>query len=243
MANSLKDQTPALLPCIYSQTLFEGLSQESISELARASRIRRVAKGSCLFFQSDTCTAVYLVCKGSIAIQLENPDGRELIINEMFPGECFGELSVLTGEPYSTTAEAVVESEVLAIARTAFVKVLKQEPVLMLRLLEIIARRLQASSRREEALAFQDAQQRLARLLLALDVSTSAKGYLHLSQEELAQRAGLTRQTVADILGRWRRKGWLLTGRGNIMLLNRQELGLISKNQEKSPNFDVMSSR
>ena len=105
--------------------------------------------------------------------------------------------------------------------------VLEQEPCLALRLLEITAHRLQNSSRREEALAFHDAQQRLARQLLHLDQLASDKGYLSLSQEELAQRAGLTRQTVATILGRWRRRGWLLTGRGHIMLLNRRELNLL----------------
>ncbi|MFN2160389.1 MAG: helix-turn-helix domain-containing protein, partial [Anaerolineales bacterium] len=57
-----------------------------------------------------------------------------------------------------------------------------------------------------------------------LDIENAEKGYMTLSQEDLAQRTGLTRQTVAKILGRWRRAGWLLTGRNRIMLLNREAL-------------------
>ena len=210
------DGTEALLRFLCSQPLFEGISQPSLSTLARTSRFKRVPKGTFLFFQTDPASAVYLVRRGAIAIRLEDPDGRELIINEMGPGDCLGELSPLTGQPRSTSAEAILDSQVLLIPRETFLFVLEQEPAFALRLLEITAQRLQDSSRREEALAFHDAEQRLAGLLLTLDAAASEKGYLSLSHEELAQRSGLTRQTVSAILGRWRRRGWLLTGRGHI---------------------------
>ena len=66
---------------------------------------------------------------------------------------------------------------------------------------------------------------RLARILLKLELQTDApSGYITISQQGLAQRTGLTRQTVAKILGRWRRAGWLITGRGRIVLLNQKAL-------------------
>jgi CRP-like cAMP-binding protein len=217
----------AVLRFLCGQSLFEGITPASLIALARASRFKKVPKGTFLFFQADPGKAVYVVRRGAIAIRLEDPDGRELIINEMSPGDCLGELSALTGQPRSTSAEAILDSEVLLIPPDVFLLVLKQEPQFALRLLEITARRLQDSSRREEALAFHDAEQRLAGLLLAVDAATRAMGYVRLSHEELARRAGLTRQTVSTILGRWRRRGWLLTGRGHIVLLNRRELNLL----------------
>jgi CRP-like cAMP-binding protein len=222
------DESAAVLRFLCSQPLFEGISRASLAALARSSRFKKVPRGTFLFFQADPANAAYVVRRGAIAIRLEDPDGRELIINEMSPGDCLGELSILTGQPRSTSAEAIVDSEVLLIPRDVFRLVLEQEPPFALRLLEITARRLQDSSRREEALAFHDAEQRLAGLLLALDAAASEKGYLSVSHEELAQRTGLTRQTVSAILGRWRRRGWLLTGRGNIVLLNRRELNLLT---------------
>jgi CRP-like cAMP-binding protein len=78
-------------------------------------------------------------------------------------------------------------------------------------------------------LAFWDAQARLARILLQLEKQETEKGYVTISQEELAQRTGLTRQTAAKILGRWRRAGWLITGRGHILLLKHAELSKLEK--------------
>ncbi len=218
----------AVLLFLRSLPLFEEVSQASLAAVARASRLVVVPKDSFIFFQSDPADAVYLVWRGVVAIQLENPEGQELVINEMIPGECFGELGTVTGEPRSASAQAIVDSAVLQIPGTIFQTVLGREPSLALRLLEVTAHRLQNSSKREEALAFHDAQQRLARQLLQLDQLASDQGYLTISQEELAQRTGLTRQTVTTVLGRWRRSGWLLTGRGHIMLLNRQELNLLA---------------
>jgi len=213
-----------IIQFLRSHPIFERLSESSLEEISHASYIKRIPKGAYLFFQFDPAVAFYLVWQGMIASQLENMDGRELVINEMKAGDCLGELGLLTDQPHSTSAVALTDSVILVVPRSTFLSMLKQEPVLALRLLEITAQRLQDSSRREEALAFHDAAQRLARLLLGLDATASEKGYLSLSQEELAQRAGLTRQTVAAILGRWRRSGWLLTGRGHIVVLNRREL-------------------
>jgi CRP-like cAMP-binding protein len=222
----------AILEFLSSLPLFEGVSQAQLEVLAKASRFRQAPKDTFLFFQTDSPNAVYLVRQGAIAIQLDNPDGRELVINEMLPGDCFGELGILTGLPRSATAKAIADSEVLVIPQSIFHEMLEQEPSLALRLLEITARRLQNSSKREESLAFHDAQQRLARQLLHLDELAAGKGYLYLSQEELAQRAGLTRQTAATILGRWRDRGWLLTGRGYIVLLDRRELARLTQSPD-----------
>jgi CRP/FNR family transcriptional regulator len=227
MMDTQPDGTDSVLRFVRSQPLFEGISPASLTRLVTTSRFKKVAKGSFVFFQTDPATAVYVVRRGAIAIQLEDPDGRELIINEMNPGDCLGELSPLTGQPRSTSAEAILDSEVLVIPRDTFLFVLEQEPVFARRLLAITAQRLQDSSRREEALAFHDAEQRLAGLLLMLDAAAIETGYLSLSHEELAQRSGLTRPTVSATLGRWRRRGWLLTGRGHIVLLNRPELKLL----------------
>jgi CRP/FNR family transcriptional regulator, cyclic AMP receptor protein len=218
----MKEQT--ILQVLSNQPLFCGVSQASLEELSRASRIKKTPKGSFIFFQSDAATAVYLVIKGAVTVHLENLEGRELVINEVGPGDCFGELGAFTGQPHSASAEACEDSEILTIGRQVFLGVLKKEHALALNILARTAQRLQDSSRREEALAFQDAQQRLAGLLLALDRQNQEKGYIRLSHEDLARRTGLTRQTTSTVLGRWRRNGWLLTGRGNIVLLNRGEL-------------------
>jgi CRP-like cAMP-binding protein len=216
----------AIVAFLASLPLFAGLGRARLLALAGECGIRQLPRGAFLFFQGDPADALYAVRSGSFALLLSGPDGRELVINEMRPGECFGELGLLTGLPRSTGAmeRAARGGEVLVIPRRAFLALLDEEPSLARRVLDTMARRLQDSSEREGALAFLDAQARLARVLLELDEIEAERGYITISQEELAQRTGLTRQTVAKALGRWRRRGWLITGRGHIMLLNRDEL-------------------
>jgi CRP/FNR family cyclic AMP-dependent transcriptional regulator len=223
------DEEPGTTPVgdlLAGLPLFEGLNRTRLDALAQACYLKRVPRGAYLFFQEDPAEALYVVRSGSFAIQLSSPDGRELVINEMRYGDCFGELGLLTG--HSRSANAIARgrggSQVLVIPREAFLAFLEAEPLLSRRLLETIAERLRVSSQREGALAFLDAQARLARVLLELDQQESERGYITISQEDLAQRTGLTRQTVAKALGRWRRRGWLITGRGHIMLLDRAKL-------------------
>ena len=204
-----------------SMPLFGDLSEPALQTLARAGKFIKVKKGQSVFFQSDPSEKVYLLQSGLISIVLESPDGREMVINEMHPGDIFGELGLLTRQPRSTSAIARADGELLALPRQAFLDILEAEPALARRILDLTANRLRGSSERESALAFLDAKARLARLLLQLEQEAPEKGYVTISQEELAQRTGQTRQTVAKALGRWRRAGWLITGRGHIMLLKR----------------------
>ena len=200
--------------------LFSQLREESLALLAKGCRFKVVEKGDVLFLQSDPAESAYVVRSGKISIILNSPDGREMMINEMRKGDIFGELGILTNKNRSTSAIARLESEVLTIPRKVFLHIMDDEPQLTRRMLELTVSRLQNSSERESALVFMDAQARLAHLLLDLDQQEADKGYITISQEELAQRTGLIRQTVAKALGKWRRKSWLITGRGKIVLLD-----------------------
>ena len=210
--------------------LFSNLNEKAMNLLARAGKFQHVEKGKILFLQSDSSEFAYIVRSGNISIVLNSPDGRDMVINEMRPGDLFGELGILTRQLRSTSAIARADSDILVIRSEAFLRVIDSEPQLARRILEITAQRLQRSGEREGALAFMDAQARLARLLLELEKEEKAKGYVTISQEELAQRTGLTRQTVAKALGKWRRTGWLITGRGRILILNHGALAELEKN-------------
>jgi len=210
--------------------LFSKSSEASLLSLARECRFKRVEKGEILFFQSDPSESAYIVRTGNISIILNSQDGREMVINEMHSGDLFGELGILTKKSRSTSAIARTNSELLIIPRQAFLSVIENEPSLALRMLVMTAQRLQMSGKREGALAFMDAQARLARLLLELEEQEQDKGYVTISQEELAHHTGLIRQTVAKALGKWRRVGWLITGRGRILILNRKALEDLESN-------------
>lgn len=206
-----------------------GLNDAASNLLARASSLVCVPAGAAIFMQGDAPDAVYLVRSGAVAIVLHSVDGRQLVINEARPGDCFGELSALTGQPRSASAEARADSVLLRIRDAALRDALVADPELARRLLVLTATRLQASGEREGILAFMDAEARVARLLLHLDRLYERVGYITISQAELGQWAGLSRQTVAQILSRWRRRGWLTTGRGRIVLFDYVRLGQVGQ--------------
>jgi len=215
----------ARLAFLRSVSLFSNLPEAPLQRLAAASQPRRLQKGQLLFGQGEPGDAVYLVAAGSIAIVLATADGRELVINEMRPGDFFGELALFPGQTHTAGAVAGAASLVVCLPCAAFLAELDTQPTLMRRLLDAFAQRLRASSERESALAFMTAPARLARLLLQNVATDGVTGPLvTISQEELAQRVGVTRQTVAKVLGGWRRSGWIITGRGRIMLVDRAAL-------------------
>ena len=219
-----------ILKFLGSLSLFSKMSESSLVALAGECRFQPIDKGKIIFLQSDPSDAVYVVSSGNISIVLQNADGREMVINQMRNGDVFGELGILTKKSRSTSAVAQSTGELLVIPKQAFLKVLDEEPQLSRMLLEITASRLQVSGKRESALAFLDAQARLASLLLELEEQEQDKGYVTISQDELAHRTGLIRQTVAKALGKWRRAGWLITGRGRILILNRKALEDLESN-------------
>ncbi len=216
----------ALVHALQCMPLFDQTSESVLAALASASFQKQVPRGAYLFLRGDPADAFYLLQAGEIDLILVSPDGRELVINEMRPGDFFGELGLLTGQPRSADAVARKAANLVGIPRQAFLSALECDPRLARRLLEVTATRLSRTSDFESALAFLDAQTRLARVLLDLDRQHAGKEYITISQEQLAQRSGLIRQTVAKALGHWRRKGWLQTGRGHIQLLDRAALSM-----------------
>jgi CRP/FNR family transcriptional regulator, cyclic AMP receptor protein len=216
---------PDLVPFLRQVHLFADLNEAALQRLAGASRLRRLPAAQLLFSQGEPGEAVYVVQAGRIAIVLGTADGRELVISQMRAGDFFGELALFPGQTHTANAVARETSSVVCIGGAAFVAELDAQPRLMRRLLDAIAERLRASSERESALAFLTAPARLARLLLQQLAPGDPSGpVVAVSQEELAQQVGVTRQTVAKVLGDWRRAGWIITGRGRIMLVNQAAL-------------------
>jgi CRP/FNR family transcriptional regulator, cyclic AMP receptor protein len=229
-ASPARRLAPDLAALLREAAVLSTLSEPGLQALAHAAHWRRLARGEALFQQDDEARMVYVVTSGRVAIFLATADGRELVINEIGPGDIFGEMALLQGQKRSASAVARQVSEVVLIHGDAFLATLEQEPRLMRQLLGTLARRLRDSSEREGALAFLSAPARLARLLLehaqAVDggAPPDTACLVTTSQDELAQRVGVTRQTVAKILGGWRRAGWIITGRGKIMLVDRGAL-------------------
>ncbi len=209
--------------------LFHDLDESALRIFARVAHLKNVPRHTFLFYQDDEGDAAYVIRSGEIIILLTTTDGRELVINTMHAGECLGELALLTDAPRTASAFAQQDTQVIVLPRAEFLNELERQPKLMRHILELTAQRLRASTERERALAFLDAPARLAGVLLELERAASNVGFITLSQDALAQHIGVARQTTAKILGQWRRAGWILTGRGKLVILDRAALRKIAQ--------------
>jgi CRP-like cAMP-binding protein len=218
------ESSQTLLPFLKRVPLFAGLSDADLLGLACVCRLQKIPKGQILFQRGDAGSAAYLIRSGAIAMLVSTPDGRELVVNELHAGICFGELALLTGKPRSATAMATAPCEFLQLSRAELMEKLEQQPRVMWHLVESLAQRLAAATERESELAFLDAPARLARTLLQLERAQTVPGEIRISHEELARRIGVTRQTVTKVMGRWRRAGWIASRRHRIVLRDRRVL-------------------
>src|SRR5260221_7316256 len=124
-------QPSARLAFLRSVVLFASLPEAPLQRLAGAGQPRRLQKGQLLFGQGEPGDAVYVVAAGSIAIVLATTDGRELVINEMRPGDFFGELALFPGQTHTAGAVAGAASLVLCLPCAAFLAQLDTQPPLM----------------------------------------------------------------------------------------------------------------
>jgi CRP/FNR family transcriptional regulator, cyclic AMP receptor protein len=217
------------LSVVRQSTLLCVLSDESFTSLVTQGQTRRYGSGSMILMPGDRPDEMYMIESGCVTILLTSPDGREIIIDELGPGEFFGEVALLTRTHHMMMAVSREQCELLALPAAVIYRLLEQERSVQCVLLEHVAVQLETSLKREEALAFLAAPARIARVLRLLHEAQEDIGYITTSQEEIAQRTGLIRQTVAGILGQWRRQQWLITGRGRIVVLNLPALAKIEQ--------------
>ena len=218
--------------------IFRGLEPELIARLAGLSRVKRLAKGAILFQQGDEGDALYGVIAGLIRISVANAAGREITLGLMEPGDMFGEIALLDGLPRTAGAQAAEGSVILAIDRAHFFELLEAEPRLARHVIELLCERLRQSTDRfsEHTLLRLDA--RMARKLQSLaaghgrDVRGGTRIALKLSQSELAQMLGASREAVNKLLQRWSRAGILRHERGTIVVTAPKQLDEIAAASE-----------
>ncbi len=220
----------------YSQLLaqipiFESLQSEDLDQLSALLRSRRYTKGEVIFHQGDVGTALYIVRKGQVAIRLSSSDGKEATLALLDRGDFFGELALLDDEPRSTDAVSREETDLLSLQREDFQSFLATRPQVALRLLTSLSRLVRRVTQLVHDATFLDARTRLVRVLLDLAQNQGKPGpdgvviSQRLTQSELANLCGLTRESANKWLRFYVREGLLSYEGGQITLVRPEQLG------------------
>ena len=195
--------------------LFGALDDEAAMALRSSMTETRLRRGEVLFHEVDSGDKLYVVTDGKVKLGRTSSDGRENLLAILGPGQMFGELSLFDPGPRSATVTAVTETTLLALSHDDLMRWLEGRPAVALGLLSQIAGRLRKANDVNADLVFSDVPGRVAKALLDLAdrFGRTADDGVHvhhdLTQEELAQLVGASRETVNKALADFASRGWL----------------------------------
>lgn len=191
---------------------------------------RRYQKGRIIFVEGEPGEAIFFLKSGLVKVTKQDEDGREHILHYVNPGDVFAEVVLFVAGGYPATAEVVEDAEVGLIRNKDMDMVLVKNPGIALELLKIMARRLRNAQQQIMELALKDTTRRLAGLLLKLADEHGVKDgdgvrlCLPLTNQELANMVGTSRETVNRILSELRRKKAVATTRQQGIIIYRTKL-------------------
>jgi CRP-like cAMP-binding protein len=209
--------------------LFSEIEPRLLDSVVRTSRVQRLKRGETLFRQGDEGGALYAVHSGAIRISVSGAEGKELTLALMEPGDVFGEIALLDGLQRTADARAVEKSELVVIHRADFLSLLEREPKMARPIIEMLCERLRQTNEFVTDAAFLDLRARLAKRLVALAIAHGEETDdgmrigLKLSQSEIAQLLGVTREAVNKQLNAWARDG-ILTFESGYVTLRKQDV-------------------
>jgi CRP-like cAMP-binding protein len=195
--------------------LFTALDDAQAASLRASMDSVKISKGGILFKEGDEGEHVYVIVDGKLKLGTSSGDGRENLLSILGPGEMFGELSLFDPGPRTSTATAVTDAKLLSLSHEKLIPWLKGNPEVSLHLLARLAQRLRRTNEAVGDLVFSDVPGRVAKALMDLGArfgkQTDDGLFVHhdLTQEELAQLVGASRETVNKALADFAGRGWL----------------------------------
>jgi CRP-like cAMP-binding protein len=200
---------------IRSAPLFSALSEDEAASLRASMTLVKVTKGHTLFREGEEGDRLYVVLDGKLKLGKSSPDGRENLQEILGPGEMFGELSLFDPGPRTATATAITDAKLLMLPHEKVLDLITAQPAVSLELLRRLAQRLRDSRGEQSDLVFVDVPGRVAKAIIDLgerfgDQREDGLYVKHdLTQEELAQLVGASRETVNKALADFAARGWV----------------------------------
>jgi CRP-like cAMP-binding protein len=224
----LKDRTLLL----EQAPLFSVLDSSDLQVLARKFHVIRYRKGEVIFREGEPAERLFLIDEGRVKLSIASSSGQEVLIAVLGRGQIFGELAVIDRGPRAMDARAMENSCVYALGSDPFWTLLESRAALARRLLELMARRLRRADQTSQDLIFFDAPTRLARRLLSLaeehgeqeGEDQAIRITVRVTQEELAQMIGVTRESANRLIASFAGRGWIEWNDGQPLLLKPESL-------------------
>lgn len=221
--------------------LFSRLDDQQIEMIAQVAKRRKFSREQNIIHESDnTSHTFFLIASGEVKVYLSGSDGRETILALLGPGDFFGEMSLIDGEPRSASVKSTSNSELITIHRDDFVEKMRQFPDLAMSFLEEMSHRLRKANRQISSLSTLTVFGRIAGTLINLAEERGVRTHFDdgrmitkipnkPTQQQFAEMSGTTRETVSRVLNSLKKKGVIAIVGKDILLL--EDLEQIDKGE------------
>jgi len=215
--------------------LFRGLSAQALAEAMNIARERHVPRDTFFFHQEEEANTFYLLVQGRARLSQVTPDGHQVVVGYVGPGQGLGIVAALGDVPYPVSAEAVEDCVALVWTGGKMVHLMERHPRVAVNTLRLVVNRFRDLQDRYRELATERVERRVARSLLRLATQTGQKvteGILigiPLSRQDLAEMTGTTLYTVSRILSQWEQRGLVATGRERVVICHPHGLVAIAE--------------
>jgi CRP-like cAMP-binding protein len=206
------------LALLEGHPLFREFGLEDRRRLANCATSRHVERGKTIFSKGEIGGSLFAVCSGTVEVLVPSAEGKTAVVKLIGEGEIFGEIALLDGGPRSADAVAFSDCQLMAIERRDFLALLRANPEVAITLLKVLCARLRRTTEQVEDLMFLDLKSRLVKTLLRLARSANPEGRIIISQSELSQIVGLSREMINKQLQIWAREGWITLARRCIVV-------------------------
>ena len=209
-AHKVPDDKARLLKRI---RLFNSLTDEELCDISPKVILKEYKKNHVILREQDTNSFMYIIVQGKVKIYQVTDGGREMILSVHSSGEFFGEMSLIDGKTDPATVAALEPSLIAVISRIEFYELLHSQKKVLENLLALLCTRLRESWKKIQMMNFNDASQRIKMLLLMLAEDYGEKTdegitlRIKLIHQNIADMAGLTRETVTRVLDKWKNSG------------------------------------
>src|ERR1700722_19896720 len=210
--------------------LFQGVEPSGVPALTKQLHRVEFPRGHTLFVEGQPGDRLYIIVSGKVKIGRRSPDGRENLLTIMGPSDMFGELSIFDPGPRTSSATTITEVRAVSMDRDALRAWIADRPEIAEQLLRVLARRLRRTNNNLADLIFTDVPGRVAKQLLQLAqrFGTQEGGALRvthdLTQEEIAQLVGASRETVNKALADFAHRGWIRLEGKSVLISDSERL-------------------
>lgn len=210
------------------------LQRDDLRRLAASAHMARHPRGAMIFQKGDPGSSMLAVIRGRVKICTVSQEGRELLLNIIDSGGVFGEIAILDGRPRTADAVTLEETDLMILERSQFLPFLAGNPEALSQLLAALCQKLRQTSAHLEDALLREAPSRLASGLLRLaetfgrPVPGGLKLNIKLSQQQIGNLIGASRESVNKALGDWTRGGHLAMEGSFIVIRDRSALEAIA---------------